>query len=95
MDYKGVLLEVLLKISWRHVIYSSGSGNFNGHICRYCDVPYDATDNPFYHSKLTKAADILINYWSNEELKKFLEWVTLILMRMRYISFNIVTELLD
>jgi hypothetical protein len=23
------------------MIYSSGSGTFNGHSCRYCDVPYD------------------------------------------------------
>jgi hypothetical protein len=73
MDYKGVLLEVILKIPilficgdsegreklvGRRMIYSSGSGTFNGHICQYCDVPYDETDNPFYHSKLTKASNI-------------------------------------
>jgi hypothetical protein len=62
MDYKGVLLEVLLKIPIllicgdsegqdklvsRRMIYSSGRGTFNEHICWYCDVPYDETDNPF------------------------------------------------
>jgi Plavaka transposase len=63
MKYKGVLLEVVLKIPilficgdsegqdklvGRRMIYSSGSGTFNGNICQHCDVPYDETDNPIY-----------------------------------------------
>jgi hypothetical protein len=73
MDYNDVLFEVILKIPilficgdsegqhklvGRRMINSSGSGTFNGHIWRYCDVPYEATDNPFYDGKLTKASDI-------------------------------------
>jgi hypothetical protein len=34
------------------MIYSSRSGTFNGHICWYCDVPYEEKDNPFYHGKI-------------------------------------------
>ena len=73
MNYKGILLEAILKIPilficgdsegqdklvGRRMIYSSGSGTFNGHICRYCNVPYNETDNPFYKHKLTKASKI-------------------------------------
>jgi hypothetical protein len=73
MDYNDVMFEVILKIPilficgdsevqdklvGSRMIHSSGSGTFTGHICRYCDVPYDSTDNPFYDGKLTKASDI-------------------------------------
>jgi hypothetical protein len=73
MDYNDVAFEVILKLPilcicgdsevqdklvGRRMIYSSGSGTFNGHICRYCDVPYEATYNPFYDGKLTKSSDI-------------------------------------
>jgi hypothetical protein len=73
MDYKGVLLEFLLKIPilficgdlegqdksvGRCMICSSGIGTINGHICWYCDVPYDKTDGPFYRGRLTKSSDI-------------------------------------
>jgi hypothetical protein len=51
-------LEGQDKLVGRRMIYRSGSGTFNGQICRYCDVPNDETDNPFYCSKLTKASDI-------------------------------------
>jgi hypothetical protein len=73
MDYNDVLYDVILKVPilficgdsegqdklvGRRMIYSSGSGSFTGHICWYCDVPYDKTDNPTYKSKLTKASEI-------------------------------------
>jgi hypothetical protein len=72
-DYNGILFDVILKIPilflcvdsegqdklvGRRMIYSSGSGTFTGHICRYCDVPYNEKDNPFYEGKLTKASEI-------------------------------------
>jgi hypothetical protein len=73
MDYNDVLYEVILKVPilficcdlkgqdklvGRRMIYNSGSGSFTGHICRYCDVPYDKTNNLSDKSKLTKASEI-------------------------------------
>jgi hypothetical protein len=73
MDYNGILFDVILKIPILFIcgdsegqdklvgirmIYSSGSGIFNGHICWYCDVPYEETDDHFYSGRLTKASEI-------------------------------------
>jgi Plavaka transposase len=73
MHYNDVLYEVILKVPilficgdsegqdklvGRRMLYSGVNGSFTGHICRYCDVPYDETDNPSYKGKLTKASEI-------------------------------------
>jgi hypothetical protein len=74
MDYNDVLFDIILKVPilficgdsegqyklvGRQMIYSSGSGTFTGHICRYCDVPYDKTDKAV-QIYVIKRAEIVI-----------------------------------
>jgi hypothetical protein len=85
MPYRGSMFSVSLKIPLlficgdaqgqdilvgRRKVYHNLTGN--QHICRYCNVPYDQTDNPLFKASLTKASRIAL-FIANKQREKLIE----------------------